>query len=401
MHNLPLCFICAKAEEYLEIKRQLQARHDEQKDVHIEYTDLFYEEKNFTVGTIKAKQRTVRFFLTHGADQGPESFGIFSSRIFSLLNPQASVLLGTCAARKGIQYRLGDVAFGYSAFNYEEGKYMDEKTFNPDLLRRISNFARTQIGGFLTDTPKQYHDAIFLTGSAVRQDAQMIFNKWMEPRKADVLDMEASAFFNSCQQCHVAALGVVKGVSDNGDEDKTDLMHRTALSNAAMAALGLCKHYFNDSNFPQSSLESSGALLAKSYFKNFLQKAVTGILGTVKKVDYLDIKDKYEKKLYLVDPGVDGLTRLTVGAVTHHVKKCNLEHIAVGVNELRPFTLYYKKGKIFDYPTTLNGLVNHPEKAINYEQFKSTLEQLWKEEGMEEDVGFISINELEKKIEEA
>jgi hypothetical protein len=120
--------------------------------------------------------------------------------------------------------------------------------------------------------------------------------------------------------------------------------------------------------------------LAKSYFHNFLQKAVTGILGNVKKVDYLDIKDE---------------------ALTHHVKKCNLEHIAVGVNELRPFTLYYKKGKIFDYPTTLNGLVNHPEKAINYEQFKSTLEQLWKDNGMEEDVGFISINELEKKIEEA
>jgi len=127
LRNLPLCFLCAKAEEYLQIKKQLNIIGTEKKDVHIDYSDLFYEEKNFTVGTITAEHRTVKFFLTHGEDQGPETFGIFSSRIFTLLNPQAAVLLGTCAARKSIHYDLGDVAFGSSAFNYEEATLPDRK----------------------------------------------------------------------------------------------------------------------------------------------------------------------------------------------------------------------------------------------------------------------------------
>jgi hypothetical protein len=136
-------------EEYHEVQTTLK----KQKDVIIEHTDFFYEEKSFTVGIIEAEKRTVRFFLTHGADQGPESFGIFSSRLFSIFKPQAAVLLGTCAARKSNDYDLADVAFGHSAYNYEEGKYMDEKTFNADFLRRKSDLAKTQIGGFLSRKP--------------------------------------------------------------------------------------------------------------------------------------------------------------------------------------------------------------------------------------------------------
>jgi nucleoside phosphorylase len=248
--NLPLCFVCAKVEEYHEVQTTLK----KQKDVIIEHTDFFYEEKSFTVGIIEAEKRTVRFFLTHGADQGPESFGIFSSRLFSIFKPQAAVLLGTCAARKSNDYDLADVAFGHSAYNYEEGKYMDEKTFNADFLRRKSDLAKTQIGGFLSRKPDHYHEAIFLTGSAVRQDAKMIFEKWKEPRHADVVEMEASAFFNSCEHCHVAALGVVKGVSDYGDVDKdsnNSIDYRTALSRATRAALDLCKYYCNGASFTQ------------------------------------------------------------------------------------------------------------------------------------------------------
>jgi len=214
--------------------------------------------------------------------------------------------------------------------------------------------------------------------------------------------MEASAFFNSCERCHVAALGVVKGVSDNGDAEKGDLMYTNALYNSAQAAVGLSKHYVNGTSFPQVPIKLNGAVLAEGYFKNFLRRALRGLLKGVKKVTYGDMEEEYEKKLYLLDPGVDGLSQLVVGeALAFHVSNCNLKPVAIETDEIRPLTLYYKKGKIFDFPTTLNGLVGNAEIQINYDQFKSTVLQLAKEMGVEDFVKFIPIKSIEKLWEQA
>jgi hypothetical protein len=89
-----------------------------------------------------------------------------------------------------------------------------------------------------------YHYGDFITGSAVRGDAPLVFervrkavsdfalsycssNRGQVGRKAVGLDMEASAFLQLCQSRYfnhkdneIHCLGVLKGISDFGDERK-------------------------------------------------------------------------------------------------------------------------------------------------------------------------------------
>jgi hypothetical protein len=109
-----------------------------------------------------------------------------------------------------------------------------------------------------------YHYGDFITGSAVRGDAPLVFDRVRKAvsdivilyrssncrqvgRKAVGLDMEASAFLQLCQSKYfnhkdneIHCLGVLKGISDFGDERKDEDQqqeggYNTALKNTAKA----------------------------------------------------------------------------------------------------------------------------------------------------------------------
>ncbi len=109
-------------------------------------------------------------------------------------------------------------------------------------------------------------------------------------RKVLALDMEASAFLKLCEHMDLQSLGVIKGVSDLGDEDKSkdDTIYDSALEATGEAILDWIKHMFksmrwepNEGEFdsaPSKMLstnrtldDEAGACLSRPYYNNFIR----------------------------------------------------------------------------------------------------------------------------------
>jgi len=115
------------------------------------------------------------------------------------------------------------VILGDKTINYEEGK----QGCSPDGTFKFlpswdPQSEATDLDGWVnTHGTRGQRYGNFVSGSSVRTDAQNIIKRARKfNRSIDALDMEASAFSKSCHHAKVQSIGIIKGKSDNGDEDK-------------------------------------------------------------------------------------------------------------------------------------------------------------------------------------
>ena len=70
----------------------------------------------------------VKFALVSGFRQGPQSFAIFATRVFTLYRrTKLALMVGICAGDLDKEMKLKDVVFACKSFNYEEGKWKKGK----------------------------------------------------------------------------------------------------------------------------------------------------------------------------------------------------------------------------------------------------------------------------------
>jgi hypothetical protein len=215
------------------------------------------------------------------------------------------------------------------------------------------------------------------------------------------LDREASAFFNACAQCDIPALGVVKGVVMVDMQERDALWNTVALSEATQACMQLLKYYYARGHSNDPATLNNGAKMASGYFQNFLKEAISGLFGSdLKLVQYEELTEKVEKKLYIVDPGPGNLSVLRKDGLVYLVRLNNLRLAAISRQSTRPLTLYYKKGKVFDFPTILSQLDQDPQKEDNYHYFWKTIQNVAAEHGMLEAIEVIPFGAFQKLCQE-
>ncbi|KAK4901881.1 hypothetical protein LTR49_027199 [Elasticomyces elasticus] len=225
---IPLCIICAKAEEMGKVARAFRLGPP---DWFPNSRVVGYDASNGVyIGRFRADiGGEISYFITCCSRQGVQTFGIEAADLFTVVKPN-----------------LGDVIFGQCALNYEEGKiFVSEDgvaNFDADALPLSPTAAENvRLASFLTESDQaRYKYGAFASGCAVRLDAQEILDRVAEHIKRDVLalEMEASAFIQACNHTNVKSLGIIKGVSDLGNYAKgtsEDTLWYQAVGNAAEA----------------------------------------------------------------------------------------------------------------------------------------------------------------------
>ena len=184
--------------------------------------------------------------------------------------------------------KLGDVIFGEAAINYEEGKFEavpgggGDPVFRPDYNRVTAEAGDMQAFAESNDFPR-FHYGEYISGSAVRNDASVLFHKIRTSvnRNAIALDMEASAFMQLCDYFAPrgpTCLGVLKGVSDYGNSDKGNDAdgdaYGRALANTAAALEAWIVHQIPAVDWAVDESEEPGAKLGAGYYNNFVRRVL-------------------------------------------------------------------------------------------------------------------------------
>ncbi|KAF2403543.1 hypothetical protein EJ06DRAFT_527169 [Trichodelitschia bisporula] len=165
LRNTPVCILCARPKEAEKIASTLKAGEKVAgHQISPTYKGLTFWFGAFTL----ADGSELAYYVTYSRRQGVQSFIVDASIILHTLRPRYVVHSGVCA---------GDVIFGEAGINYEEGKWEvhgEEMVFLPDWdTVRVS---AGDMQSFAEYRPRT-HYGDYLTGSAVRGDAERVFKQ--------------------------------------------------------------------------------------------------------------------------------------------------------------------------------------------------------------------------------
>lgn len=183
--------------------------------------------------------------------------------------------------------KIADVVFGEAATNYEEGKldYTNgEFVHRPDFNRVLYDAGDMQAFAEAESRPR-YHYGEYLSGSSVRTDASLVFDRIRKNvnRNAIALDMEASAYLQLCahfENDQVISLGVIKGISDFGDPTKGSVpnAYNDALLNTAQAIKEWILHRIRGITWTIDETDEPGAKIVPGYYDNFIRRVLDNVL---------------------------------------------------------------------------------------------------------------------------
>jgi len=383
----PLCIICAKPEEVGGIAFKLGIA-----DEHISSTDIreIRDGHDFYLGTFKIvdekgeKERYLEYYLTSPTRQGIQTFAIQACSLFHVIRPQFVIHAGVCAGYGKEGIRLKHVIFGDTAINYEEGKWVvenDHKLFKPSF--RTAEVTVGGISAFAQRNEPNYKYGGYISGSAVRQDANELFELFRGRVNRDIcaLDMEASAFLMLCQYIqhyNIRCLGVIKGVSDLGDSKKAqDPATYTAALNATAEAV---KEWaiFSLRNVEWRIDEDEEAIsFAQGYYDNFVRLTLDAIssgqdVAVASGTDEMIPSDKVKGIKVIMPRNDDPREYGEPGHIAEIVRNHGLIGVKVGQGNLSR-TLYYKYGYLIDFPRNLNKFVESDDRIHCTQSFQRAL----------------------------
>ncbi|KAL3247308.1 hypothetical protein ABHI18_012456 [Aspergillus niger] len=387
LKSRPLCIICAKPQEVQIIARTLGIREG-----HISSNDIpeLVDGYNFYLGTFNiipkdgGTARRLEYYLTSPDRQGIQTFSIQAGTLFHVLRPRFVVHAGVCAGygREGIN--LEDVIFGDTAINYEEGKWVVEnghKLFKPSY-RTVEQRTVASIVGFThSGWDPTYKYGGYISGSAVREDANEIFNILRTNVNRDIcaLEMEASAFLMLCQHHkNSKCLGVVKGVSDLGDSNKAQNpdTYERALQVTALAVRKLVIYSLQNVDWNTDEDDPTVARLVNVYYHKLVRIVLDAVSSkldlTVLGYNERKVQSKDVKGMKVIMPENDDAWAYSEsGLVTKIANDHSLESVTIGQSRLAR-RLYYKNGYLVDFPRIFNRIENE-DRIQQARQFRKLL----------------------------
>ncbi|KIW65953.1 hypothetical protein PV04_08166 [Phialophora macrospora] len=381
LRSCPLAIVCGKPEEIPIIAKKLCATTT----IPGSSVPGISKSHSFKLGQIEFYNgKTLKFYVTSSLKPGLMYFSISASSLFSILQPRFAIHAGVCAGNTAKGVKLMDVIFGDAAMSFEDGKWAvvnGKIQFQPDY-ETIQHII-TELPGFVGSTPNRHHGA-YVSGSAVREDASHIFENIQAnvSRNVLALDMEACAFLKICEHYDLQTLGIVKGVSDLGDGNKTTMQNRAqiyekALGNTGEAILDWVKHMFESMTWEPNEDDEPGAILCGPYYNNFLR-----LLGdSISRGDHVTSIDQPSQQLQspvgltvVMPPDGDPFHYEEQGHIESIARDHGLMQVLTGASTFRR-TVYYKKRHIVDFPRTLNTLMRTTEPSYQALVFKRVLQK--------------------------
>lgn len=274
----------------------------------------------------------------------------------------------------GARIHLGDVIFGEAAFNFEEGKFQQlptgEVMFAPDY-----NMIRVNAGdieAFAEDDTERrgYHYGVFISGSAVREDAAMLFDKFRSQvnRNVKALDMESSVFLQLCQHFHdISCLGIVKGVSDFGDGQKAEdpSVRGKALRNTASAL----RHWMEIS-IPAITWEvdysnEPAADVVSAYYRDTIKQILDNVTQDLPVFERGHPESVADGNLILglkvvLPKDEEPKEYESLQSISSICNRYNIIQVDIGACEGKR-SLYYKCGHLIEFPQALARLARYPD----------------------------------------
>ncbi|KAK0940834.1 hypothetical protein LTR48_005676 [Friedmanniomyces endolithicus] len=383
LRSCALAIFCGKPEEITIIATELGAR-ERISGTAVDGVDnghIFHIGKMEFVGGKK-----LGFYVTSSLRQGLVPFAIATGALISVLRPRFAIHAGVCAGNKKQGVRLMDVVCGDSAMSLEDGKWAlknDTLTFLPDY-----ETVSSPVAGLIpfASTRPNVHYGFYVSGSAVREDAPAIFEKieLTITRKVLALEMEASAFLKLCshsKHTNVLALGVLKGVSDLGDEDrgKDPEVYEEALRETGRVLKDWVCNCFSSMTWEPSEEAEPGAKLARTYYTNFVQRVVDALSAGVPVIVEAIQEDSTAPAsrptaVKIVMPPDDNVDYFAEqGQLEEIAGTYALQNAVVGQKSFKR-TAYCKGENLVDFPRCLNGLCDTDEPASQALVFRRFLE---------------------------
>ncbi|KAK4448452.1 nucleoside phosphorylase domain-containing protein [Podospora aff. communis PSN243] len=389
LRSRPLCIICGTAPEAREIAKALGIDGPAHRLQGHEIGEVM-QGHTFYLGsfTLESGER-LNYYITSSLRMGIQSFAVHAALLFNILRPRFVVHSGVCAADENGKPKMAlrDVVFGDAALNYEEGKF--EKVpllgvvFRPNYHRVSVNAGDMKAFAEAANHPN-YHYGDYLSGSAVRGDAASIFTKIRETvnRNAIALDMEASAFIQLCDHFSssgLTSLGVVKGISDFGNEKKGHdaNVYPEALANTALAIEEWVTYQIPAITWTVDESGEPGARLVSGYYENFVRRVLDnhnqGIEASLQsdaetKIPY----DKVKGLLCVLPKGRSASFLTELGTTQTAVATYKIQEVAIG-GRIGTRYLCYKAGYFIDWCRCVNALTSCEDSTYQVGVFERML----------------------------
>jgi len=172
----------------------------------------------------------------------------------------------------------------------------------------------------------------------------------------------------------------VKGISDFGDSEKGRVpdAYEEALKNTAIALKEWVIHTIPAMNWLLDEDDQPGVSLSHGYYNNFVRHVLDsysqGLVAQKKITSYEPIPEEV-KGLRIIMPDKNNPEFFAeAGHIGRIMREYQLQEVNIGqFNFTRG--LYYKAGWLFDFPRTINGLVQYPDPTHQVELFASRLQQ--------------------------
>jgi nucleoside phosphorylase len=183
--------------------------------------------------------RRARVIAACAPRMGMVSAAVLAANMIRTFTPRIVAMVGICAGMRE-EVSLGDVVVADPSWDYQSGKYNgtsfeaapNQLPLNSAVRRRVKAAAteETLIGirskwqGSPPPTTIRLHAGPFASGSSVLANKERLAALKLQHRKLVAIDMEAYGIYSAAADAPTPtphAL-VIKGVSDFGDEEKTD-----------------------------------------------------------------------------------------------------------------------------------------------------------------------------------
>lgn len=223
------------------------------------FTDLNRTKKKervYWLGKLPMEGGSARTILVaQSAEMGQLGAMALAKDVASDWKPRAMLMVGIAASTQP-DVKLGDVVWGRSVYYYERGKITPGGTLpEPEMIPADAGLLQHCMavagwnGAVLASRPDNtnaapsVHSGVIASGEKVVAHAAARLSITAGHRKILALEMEGFGFSHAAWH-HPGRIPhlVIRGISDDGSERKSDVWH----SYAAAAAAGFAKHFMQD-----------------------------------------------------------------------------------------------------------------------------------------------------------
>jgi nucleoside phosphorylase/tetratricopeptide (TPR) repeat protein len=269
--SFDICILCALYEEASVIIEEFEIRSGATFTKAFRRTNKL-EYRHATIQNLRGEELSV--FVTWLSDMGPIRTALDIKPLLQETKPRFVAMTGICAGDRN-KVKLGDLIVATSAYHPEEGKITvgtnDQPVHLPETREAgATTQVRQYVQSFATwrepvrelnrqklNATDELHCHIGAMASTLAVRSDNPFPKWTSQhhRKTLGIDTETAAFYTALHDFPLIHGLVAKGVSDYGDNSKTDEYRDYAARSSAVYMLHFIQEYVTEETMPRREAE--------------------------------------------------------------------------------------------------------------------------------------------------